>query len=186
MKKLCYIAYCTLLSICMLDNCQAGELNIIQLQMRDTLREIDKVKFQFYQKSKSLCESIADQHTDNYYNLMHYIPKFLENVYTINIINKKQITSIDELFNLNKLYNNSNYLENKYPDDKKNNELLYNILMSSNRHQAIQDINEIFKTRRQIDNLKEIFEDLETTKIRIISQRRHHNHNNNKEKQEKN
>ena len=170
MKKLCYIVYCIMLLMYILNSCQANETTIIQQQMNDTLREIDRVRFQFYQQSKSLCESITDQHTNNYYKLIHYIPKFFENIYTIN---KKQINSIDELFNLNKLCNNSDYLQNKYTEDTEKNELLYNILLSSNKYQVIQDINKIFNTRKQIDNLKKIFEDLETRKIQIISQRHH-------------
>ena len=158
--------------MCTLDICQANEANAIQQQMNDVLREMDRVKFQFYQQSQSLCESIIDKYTDNYYSLLHYIPKLLKEVYTININNNKQIDSINDLLNLNKL-----------PDDIKNNELLNNILMSSNQNQLIQDINKILATRKQIDNLREIFENLETRKIQIIYQRYHKN---NKVKKEKN
>ena len=173
MNKLSCIVCFTILSFCVLDNCQANETSIIQQQMSDTLKEMDRVRFQFFQKSNSFCESIAYKYTNNYYTLVNYIPRFLEKVYTINTDNNKQINSIDELFNLNKSYNNNCLDLNKLPDDNKNNELLYNILVASNQNHVIQDINEIFKTRKQIDNLKKIFENLETRKIQIISQRHH-------------
>lgn len=163
MGSLRYIMCFTLLLVSVLSNCKASDIN---QQMSDTLREISRVKFQFYQKTKSLCEFTTDKYTDNYYILMHYIPKFLEKVYTVNTSNNKEINSINELFNLNEIYNNSEYANiNKNPDDAKNSELLYNTIVSKNNHQVIQYINEIFSTRKKIDDLRKIFENLELQKI---------------------
>ena len=171
MKKLSYIMCFTLLLVSVLSNCKAS--NISQ-QMSDTLQEINRVKFQFYQQTKSLCEFTTDKYTDNYYVLIHYIPKFLEKAYTANTSNNKRISSINELFNLNEVYNNSEYSDiNKSPDDANNCELLYNTLVSKNNHQVIQYVNEIFSTRKRIDNLRKIFENLELQKIQQQSHKKH-------------
>ena len=149
---------------CDIKHSENNNNKIIEQQKLSILQELHNLQFQFYDRARSFCESITSEDNNNYYSIKFYFPRFLEGVYTVNSNDNKQINSISELFNLYSEFKNSKYFDiPKYQDDQINNKLLYDILSNKEAitFNTVYYINEIFKIRNKIDNLRKIFSNLE-------------------------
>lgn len=136
----------------------------INQQIHKSLNEMEHTKLKYYQQTKNLCDLTSISNDKRY-----CITVFLDRVYTFNKSENKLVNSIKELFDLYKntnsynLYNNNNSYNNH--DVFCNS---YEALMLTTAQQKLVIlplINDIFSTRKQIDNIRKDIEILEERQI---------------------
>lgn len=136
----------------------------ISNQIHKSLHEMEQTKFKYYYQTKNLCELINISNNNRY-----CITVFLDRVYNFNKNESKLVNSINELFDLYNNANNYNFYKN---DNTYNNHDIfcnaYEALMFTTAQQKsiiLPLINDIFSTRKQIDNIRKDIETLEEKQI---------------------
>lgn len=125
---------------------------------------MEQTRLKYYQQTKNLCD-LTNISNDKRY----CITMFLNIVYNINKHENKLINSIKDLFDLYKNTNSDNLYNNN--NSYNNHDVFcnsYEALMLTTAQQKLKIlplINDIFSTRKQIDNIRKDIETLEERQI---------------------